>query len=125
MEASEITALVERYVALWNEPDAMRRQEGIRALWPQDGSHYTRNIAAIGWDAIEARVANAHARFVGTGLHRFQSAFQSDEHNQVVRLHWRMMPVGGGPAAAGGIDFLMLDNDGRIRTDYQFNDPSL
>jgi hypothetical protein len=31
-----------------------------------------------------------------------------------------MVPVGGGEVAAVGLEILVLDDDGRIRTDYQF-----
>jgi hypothetical protein len=33
-----------------------------------------------------------------------------------------MAPAAGGDAVAGGVQFLLLDADGRIRFDYQFID---
>jgi hypothetical protein len=40
-----------------------------------------------------------------------------------VKLAWEMVPAGGGEVAGSGVDFLVLDGDGRIRRDYQFIDP--
>ena len=31
--------LVDRYVAVWNEPDAELRRKAIHELWTQDGAH--------------------------------------------------------------------------------------
>jgi hypothetical protein len=39
-----------------------------------------------------------------------------------VRIRWEMAPATGGDAASGGVQFLLLDADGRIRSDYQFID---
>jgi len=31
--------LVDRYVAVWNEPDAELRRKAIHELWTEDGAH--------------------------------------------------------------------------------------
>jgi hypothetical protein len=41
----------------------------------------------------------------------------------MVKFNWRMVPSGGGAVAATGLIVLLLAEDGRIRTDYQFVDP--
>jgi hypothetical protein len=33
-----------------------------------------------------------------------------------------MVPADGGEAAGGGLEVLVLDEDGRIKTDYQFSE---
>src|SRR5919198_3322552 len=76
--------LADRYLALWNEPDADRRRRTIAELWTQHGRHILqppqeiRRIAArpgIGLTAIlearghheiEARVASAYEHWVGS-----------------------------------------------------------
>jgi hypothetical protein len=34
----ELNELIERYVALWNEPDPGTRRDAIRELWTEDGA---------------------------------------------------------------------------------------
>jgi hypothetical protein len=118
-----ISALVERYVALWNQADAQLRRRSINQLWAEDGAHFSRSIEARGHAQIEARVAKAHAEFVGSGRYIFVSANNVQSHHGGVRFNWRMVGVSDQRVAAIGFDFLLLDADGRIRSDHQFNDP--
>jgi hypothetical protein len=41
----------------------------------------------------------------------------------VVKFRWEMVPVGGGEPAGVGLEFVIVDADGRVRTDYQFIEP--
>jgi hypothetical protein len=121
---SEINELVDRYVAVWNQPDAALRRRGIAELWTEDGVHLTPVHEARGYEAIEARVTGAHQRFVGTGGYIFRAEPNTaDGHHNVVRFNWEMVPANGGAVEAAGFDFLILDDDGRIRYDYQFANP--
>jgi hypothetical protein len=43
-----------------------------------------------------------------------------DSHHDTIKLRWEMPPAGGGEVIAIGFDFLVLADDGRIRTGYQF-----
>jgi uncharacterized protein len=116
--------LVERYLAIWNEADADRRRAAIAKLWTQDAVHFTNSLEARGYDAIEARVTTAYDKFVGTGEYVFKPAGDADEHHNGVRLKWKMVPPAGGAVAAAGSVFMIVGEDGRIRCDYQFNDPT-
>jgi hypothetical protein len=40
----------------------------------------------------------------------------------VARLTWRIRAKDSGEAAAAGSNFLILDDGGRIRFDYQYDD---
>jgi hypothetical protein len=40
--------------------------------------------------------------------------------HDVVKFNWEMVPRGGGAVAGVGLEVLVLDDDGRIRIDYQF-----
>ena len=46
----DLKEFTERYVALWNEPDAERRREQIRRLWSEDGAH----LVGMGGDLFHA-----------------------------------------------------------------------
>ncbi|MYQ79422.1 MULTISPECIES: hypothetical protein [unclassified Streptomyces] len=38
----DVHDLTDRYVAVWNEPDAERRRAAVRALWSADAVHVLR-----------------------------------------------------------------------------------
>ena len=84
--------LAEKYLALWNEPDADRRRRMITELWTEDGRHILqppqeiREIAARpgiampailearGNKEIEPRVASAYDHWVGSEGLSFRGA---------------------------------------------------
>lgn len=117
--SDEFNQFADRYVALWNEPDAARRRSAIAALWAEDGVYIDPANVDRGHREIEAAVAKAYDEFVAKGF-VFRSARNADGHHNTVRFNWEMVPAGGGPVAAVGFDFIVLDDDGRIRSDYQF-----
>ena len=112
--------LVGRYVAVWNEGDADERRKRIRALWATDGATCHRLLDARGYDAIEARVTGAWDKFVREGKYIFRPKHAACHHD-VVKFDWQMVTVPDGNVEAEGLSFLMLDREGRIRSDYQFN----
>jgi len=117
--SDELNQFVNRYVALWNEPDPQSRRSAIGALWAKDGRYVDPTVEDRGHTAIEAAVAKAYDEFVAKGF-VFKSANNADGHHNAVKFNWRMMPAGGGDTAAVGFDFFVLDEDGRIQSDYQF-----
>ncbi len=78
---SNHTELVDRYLSIWNEPDAERRRAMIAKLWTQDAVHFTNSLEARGYDAIEARVTTAYEKFVATGDYVFKPAGDADDHH--------------------------------------------
>jgi hypothetical protein len=129
--------LVERYVAVWNEPDAERRRQGIGELWsedavqvldpPQEAREAATSLAirpifeARGHAELEARVASAYEEFVASGGNSFRPADEGARVADVVTFRWEMVSADGEIAGAG-LEFVVLGADGRIRTDYQFID---
>jgi len=129
--------LADRYVALWNEPDAERRRSAIAELWTEDGVHIlqppedireaaaapglglTATLEARGHAALEIRATSAHERFVAPGEFRFRRRDNVARLGNVVKFSWEMVSRSG-KVAGGGLEFLVLEPDGRIRTDYQF-----
>jgi hypothetical protein len=133
------TALVDRYIALWNEPDAETRRTMIRELWALDGAQILADPPAAardgaadlrfgppsfevhGHDALEARVTRAHEMFVADGAYRFQQhGGVHDLLEGLVTFRWKMVTTADGSHAAGGAEVVDLDTSGRIRRDYQF-----
>ena len=45
---NSINEFIDRYVAVWNEPDAERRRKGIAELWVEAGASVTKPLEARG-----------------------------------------------------------------------------
>jgi hypothetical protein len=105
----DIQTLVQDYIAVWNEADAERRRQLIRALWQ-----------AVGHAGIEKRVTDAYDKWVKEKGNVFRLQGSVDGHHDTVKLRWEMLPAAGGDIVSVGFDFLVLGGDGRIRTGYQF-----
>jgi hypothetical protein len=63
---TELSEFVDRYVAIWHEPDADLRRQGVAALWAPDGAHFIDSLSARGHDALAARVTGT----LGGARHR-------------------------------------------------------
>jgi len=128
--------LVDRYIAVWNEPSPQARAATVRELWTEDGVHIleppeeaakiaarpgiglTATFQARGHEELTARVESAYAEFVATGQMTFRRRDDVVRLHDMVRFSWEA--VNGDQVVGGGSDVLLLDADGRIRADYQF-----
>jgi hypothetical protein len=129
------SALVDGYLAIWNEADAARRHAAVAELWTEDAVHVfqppqevidaaaaldvTAIFQARGHEELEARVARAYGQFVAPGQFSFRLRGRAARLGDVVKFNWEMVSADG-EVAAVGLEFLVLDPDGRIRLDYQF-----
>jgi hypothetical protein len=134
---SDSRELVDRYAAIWNEPDADRRRSAVAALWTEDALHIlqppqevqqaaaalhvTPTFQVRGHGELVARVARAYEMFVAPGEFSFRSQDNAARLGDVVKFGWEMVSLSG-EVAGVGLEFVVLDADGRIRTDYQFID---
>ena len=116
---TDIKEFAERYVNIWNEPDAGRRRQTVRDLWQEDARHLARTIEAIGHEGVEARVRTAYEKWVREKGNVFRLR-DLDGHHDTIKLRWEMLPAAGGEVISVGFDFLVLGDDGRISTGYQF-----
>jgi hypothetical protein len=119
-ESSELNELVDRYIAVWHEPDAELRRKRIAELWVEDGVQFTTSREIRGYKALEERVEAAHEEFVQTGGFVFRRSGDVAGHHNALKFNWEMVSAGGGEAAATGTIFLLLSDDGCICFDYQF-----
>jgi hypothetical protein len=115
--------IAERYIHIWNETDPDARRAQVRALWIEDGTHYVKSREVHGHADLEVRVATSNQTNVIEKSYRFEIAAEVEQLRDMVKFNWRMVPQAGGAIAATGSIVLLLANDGRIRTDYQFIDP--
>src|SRR6187551_2714646 len=106
-------ALAEKYLALWNEPNADRRRRMIAELWTEDGRHILqppeeiRGLAAQpgiglpavlearGHEAIEARAASVYEHWVGSEGLSFRGRDDADRLGDVVKFHWEAVGKDG------------------------------
>src|ERR671910_954990 len=126
--------LAEKYVALWNEPDADRRRRRIATLWTEGGRHIlqppqeirgiaarpglamTAILEARGYEEIEARAASVYEHWVGPEGLSFRGRDDAERLGDVVKLHWEALGKDG-TVFAVGLSILLLAADGRIQRD--------
>jgi ketosteroid isomerase-like protein len=114
------TTLISRYTAVWNEPDPAARRRAVAELWAEDGVEYTEAAEHRGHDALEARIAGAYEQFVAPGGFVFVPAEDVATHHDAITFTTHLVPAAGGAPVWSGTVFVLLDQDGRIRRDYQF-----
>ncbi|MBB5935662.1 6-phosphogluconate dehydrogenase (decarboxylating) [Streptomyces zagrosensis] len=72
----------------------------------------------LGHEKIVDAIDEAYEDFIAKGF-AFTVHEYADNHD-AVRITWHMVPAGGGPVAAVGTEYTILDKDGLIRIDDQF-----
>lgn len=137
ISARSAAELAEKYVAVWNEPDADQRRRLITTLWVEDGRHIlqppqeiraiaaqpgiamTAILVAQGYVEIEARATSVYDHWVGSEGFTFRGRDDADRLGDVVKLHWEAVAKDGAVFAVG-LSFLVLAADRRIERDYTF-----
>jgi hypothetical protein len=138
---SEATQLANRYMALWNEPDADRRRRMIAELWTEDGSQILQppqemraiaaspglgmaaTLQARGHAELDARAATSYEHWVASEGLSFRGRDDVERLGDVVKFGWEAV-ARDGEAVAGGLNVLILAGDGRIERNYTFVDGS-
>jgi hypothetical protein len=105
-----INAVVDAYIASWNEGDETRRRELVGQAFADDARYLDPLMSGEGADGITGMIGAAQQQFPG---HRFELSFGPDAHNDVVRFAWQL--VGAGGPVATGTDFATVAADGRLR----------
>jgi hypothetical protein len=116
---TDYAAVVDRYIAAWNEPDEAARRAAVAGLWTADGTYTDPLADAAGPGAIAAVIAAGRDMFPG---HEFRALPTVDGHHDLVRFGWELVPTGGGESVAAGFDVAVLAGDGRIRSVLGFLD---
>ena len=111
--------VADRYAAVWSEPDDDRRRAAVAALWADDAVEYVEGTQFREHDELVARVAHAYAEFVGSGRFTVARAAEVSLHDQVLVLTIQLLGADDGSLAWAARVFLVLDENGRIREDYQ------
>jgi hypothetical protein len=107
---TEVTTIVDGYIAMWNETDPERRRSIIEQTWTEDGTYVDPHAEVAGVEGLDALVAAVQEQFPG---HRFVLAAGPDAHHDRVRFTWQLVGDGG-DAIATGMDVGVVAADGRL-----------
>lgn len=116
---TDLNGVVDRYLATWNETDAVARRAAVAELWDEDGAYVDPLASVTGHDGIDAVLAGAQARF--TGL-TFVRGSEIDVHHNIARFHWHLVPAEGAEPIAIGFDVAVVSDSGRLTGVYGFLD---
>ena len=121
MEASvnDVTAVIDRYFAVWNETDAATRRALISRTWSADASYVDPLLAGEGPDGIDAMIAAGQGQFPG---HTVRLASGIDSHHARVRFNWEIVGPGSADPVVTGVDFAVIDADGKLQSITGFFD---
>jgi hypothetical protein len=120
VQMSNTEALVEDYIAMWNERDPEKRRELVARTVTEDATYLDPLMSGNGINGISAMIAGAQQQFPG---HRFRLISGPDAHHDRVRFSWSLAADGGAPVAVG-VDFATVAEDGRMRSVTGFLEPA-
>jgi hypothetical protein len=109
--------VVDRYMAVWSEPDPDARHAAVADLWAADGTEFLEAKQYRGHEELTARVTRAYEAFVASGKYAITFADDVAWHGDIVTFTAQLT------APSGEIDwsarvFLVLGPDNLIREDY-------
>jgi hypothetical protein len=110
--------IAERYIALWNEPDAAIRKQLLAQDWTDDATYVDPMMAGHGPAEIEGLIGGVHAQFPNFS---FKLTGKPNGHGEHMRFSWSLGPGDYVDAPIEGTDFVTV-KDGRIATVTGFLD---
>jgi SnoaL-like domain len=116
---TDTNAIVDSYIATWNERDRQARRALVTATFADDADYLDPMMSGHGTDEIDAMIAAAQQQFPD---HMFTLVAGPDQASDRIRFSWLLAPRDGS-AVAGGTDFALLGSDGRIQSVTGFLDP--
>ncbi|MEZ0107766.1 hypothetical protein ABH920_001758 [Catenulispora sp. EB89] len=119
---TEIQTVVDRYLAVWSVGDPADRAKAVEELWSDRGIEYIEGRQYFGRPALVERVAEAYEAFVANAAYTAVGGEDVAVHGDVVSFTIRLDRAQGpdaGETAWSARVFLVLDEDGRVREDYQ------
>ena len=103
--APDATTIAQRYIAVWNEPDAARRLLLLEEGWTADARYVDPLMQASGHEQIGMLVGAVHQRYPGF---RFALLGRPDGHGEHLRFCWTLGPAGAEDLIQG-TDFARLE----------------
>lgn len=116
--ANEASSVASRYIAAWDEQDAVRRRALIAAVFTPEATYVDPMMRNVGHEGLDAMIGAVQQQFAGL---RFRLHGKQDGHNDVVRFSWALAAEGAEPVAYG-TDIVVIAEDGRISSVTGFLD---
>ncbi|HEY2659971.1 MAG TPA: nuclear transport factor 2 family protein [Caulobacteraceae bacterium] len=111
-------ALIDRYIAAWNETDEDTRLDLIAGTWSETADYLDPLMTGQGHEGINAMIQGAQAQLPGF---KFRLIGAVDTYADQVRFSWEAGPEGV-PAPVAGSDFGRIGEDGRLTSVTGFID---
>ena len=105
-------AIVERYIAIWNETDPGKRRNLIGQTFAENATYLDPMLAGEGHAALEKMVAGAQAQFPGAMA---SLTGEPDGHHDWVRFSWKIDLPGESKSFIEGTDVGVIGPDGRFQ----------
>ena len=118
---TNITTVVNNYIAVWNETTPEERRALVADTFADESSYVDPLMEGAGHSGIDAMVAAAQKQFPGA---RFELSAGPDLHHDRVRFAWRLVSAADGAPVAAGVDFATVAGDGRLRDVTGFLEPA-
>jgi SnoaL-like domain len=115
----EAAALVDHYIAAWNQRDAEARRAAVAVVWADEGRYVDPLADVSGHGAIADLIGAVQAQAPD---HVFQLLDGPDSHHNFVRFGWELVPASGGEPLAIGRDVGRTKDDGRFSAVVGFLD---
>lgn len=106
--SSDVTSLIDRYCAIWNEPEPERRRALLESVWAVRATYTDPRADTTGVDELLAHIAAVRAGRPGARIVRTTAV---DVHHGLARFGWRVVEADGTPLPEG-IDIALLSPDG-------------
>lgn len=107
---TELTTVVDAYVAMWNEPDRGSRAAFIEQAWVDDGHYVDPLLEAKGHAELCDMIDGVQAQFPGARIRRTTGV---DAHHGLIRFGWEL-GQDDGTVIVAGVDIGVVAPDGRL-----------
>lgn len=104
---TDAIGVADRYIAVWNETDPLRRSAMLAQGWSEDADYVDPLMSGKGRNEIGALIGAVHQRFPGF---RFTLAGRADGYGDRVRFSWALGPEDE-PDMIMGTDFVLVEGN--------------
>lgn len=109
--ATEVTAIVDAYVASWNEADAAKRTALVEQAWAPEARYVDPLLDLTGHQDLATLKPLLDQHYPG---HEIRRTSDVDAHHNVCRFSWDLVDPAGSVVIAG-IDVAVVGEDGRLQ----------